>query len=93
MLATPDPSALSAYKGQSAGCPPEQFKASPTLQAASESCVTRSRRRRSTASAMEPPKRRAGEHWSDLRQAHEPHVQRGMGQLEHLVRDRDHSEL
>ena len=36
---------------------------------------------------------RASEHGDDLCQADETHVQRGMGELEHLVRDRDHREL
>ena len=36
---------------------------------------------------------RAGEHWNDLHQAHKAHVQRRVGQQEHLVWDRDHREL
>jgi hypothetical protein len=55
MLATPAARALSAYRGQSAACPLEEFSASPTLQAARENCVTSRSRRRSTASAIEPP--------------------------------------
>jgi hypothetical protein len=53
--AKPALSAASTNTGHSSGLPPRLFRASPTLHSAMAIWVTTSMRRRSTASATEPP--------------------------------------
>ena len=79
--------------GHTAGASSVAFTASPTLHTASAACVNSSSRRRSRASASEPPTsepRSSGGSWaSDSR----PTCERRVGQQEELERRGDDGEL
>ena len=93
MLANPDPSALERVQRPKRRVPARRVQREP--DAASRERELRDEKQLPPVDRVgdRAAEERASEHGDDLCQANETHVQRGMGELEHLVRDRDHREL